>query len=90
MRALAREPLQREQAVGEQLRGGLVAGDDQQEAEADDLVVVERVGAVVPDSHSAVVRSSGGVAGGDRGAAVGDEIAEVLVEIGRGRDARRA
>ena len=39
--ALAREALQREQAVAEQLRRGLVARDDQQEAEPDDLFVVE-------------------------------------------------
>ena len=41
LRPFVREPLQGEQAVAEQLRRRLVPGDDQQEEEADDLLVGE-------------------------------------------------
>ena len=85
--ALGREALQREQAVGEQLRGGLVARDDQQEQEPDHLVVAQ---ALAAGDRAAAQRGRevvGRVAGRDRGAAVGDEVAEVLEEVGGGLDA---
>ena len=79
--------LEREQAVGEQLRGGLVARDDQEEAGSPPPARRRARRRPAPAAHSAVVRSSGACPGGDRGAALGDEVAEVLVEVRRGRDA---
>ena len=54
--------------------------------EADHLLVVERVGAGArPAQRSREI--VGRVAGRDRGAPIGHEVAEVLVEMRRGRDA---
>ena len=87
LRALAREPLQREQAVGEQLRGGLVAGDDQQEAGSPTTWSSSSASAPAPGAAQRGGEIVGRAARGDRGAPVGDEVAEVLVEMGRGDDA---
>ena len=65
LRPLLREALQREQTVAEQLRRGLVARDDQEEEEADDLLVGEVLAvALGRDQRGGEIVGAGIAAGG--------------------------
>ena len=86
--ALGRPALEREQAVRQQLRRRLVARDDQQEQEADHLVVAQGV-AIPGGGAQRGGEVVGHVTAGGRGAALGHEVVEVLEQVGRGLDTGR-